>query len=90
MDLSKEEKEKLISIYKIHLFEGSLKDGVENALHNNNYPYLSLINRKESQYIEDSEIKESALKFINEFAEHNHLSKLRLFDIYTSPFFIPA
>lgn len=84
--LTKEEKEKLISIYKIHLFEGSLKDGVENALHNNNYPYLNLINRKESQYIEDSEIKESALKFINDFAEHNHLSKLRLFDIYTSPF----
>ena len=84
--LTKEEKENLRQIYKIYIFEGPLKEAVNKVLQENNYPSLNLINQKKSKYIEDSEVKESALEFINSFAKENHLSKLRLFDIYTSPF----
>lgn len=84
--LKEEEKAQLNSIYKINLFEGSLKEAVDTTLKDNNYPSLNLINKRELKYIEDSEEKQSALQFINKFAEDNKLSKLRLFDIYTSPF----
>lgn len=84
--LSDTQKKLLNSNYNLEIFNSSLTDTVSNTLKKYGYPSLNLVNSVAKNYIAESENKESAINFINDFAEKNGLSTLRLFDIYTSPF----
>lgn len=85
LGLSEEERHNLMSNYKVEIFNGTLKDAVENTLVKYNYPVLPLIQKRELNDILDSPLKESMINFENEFAVLRNASRLKLQQLYTYP-----
>lgn len=79
--LSEDKKNNLRSNYKINLFEGELREAVNNTLKENNYPVLPLISQRETKNIEECPERESMLEFEDSFAKSVNASRLRLQDL---------
>ena len=77
-NLSQEEQENLMSNFKIQLFEGELRDAVDNTLRDNNYPVLPLIQKREMKNIGECPQRESMIAFETQFAETVGASRLSL------------
>jgi len=79
--LSEEEQINLSDNFKIRLFEGELRDAVNNTLRDNGYPVLPLIQKREIKNIDECPERESMLLFEDRFAESVGASRLRLQDL---------
>lgn len=77
-NLQLEEQENLKANYKIKLFDGNLKDAVNQTLTENGYPVLPLIQKRELNNIEECPEKESMLDFEDKFSAAVGASRLRL------------
>ena len=76
--LSPEEQANLMTNFKVKLFEGNLKEAINNTLRENGYPVLPLIQKREMSNIEDCPEKESMLDFEDKFSAAVGASRLRL------------
>ena len=76
--LSPEEQENLIENFNVELFDGELKDAINDTLIENGYPVLPLIQKRELNNIEECPEKESMLEFENKFSTAVGASRLRL------------
>ena len=64
--------------FKVQLFEGELRDAVNNTLNDNGYPVLPLVQKREMKNIGDCPERESMLEFEDRFAESVGASRLTL------------
>jgi len=85
LSLTIEEQEKLAKIYKVELFDDTLKEAILSTLNKYNYPSLSLIQDKTSKDIVDCEHKDSMIAFQSYFAKEKGVSRLKLQQLYTTP-----
>lgn len=85
LSLTEEEQNNLAKVYRIELFEGSLKNAVASALEKYNYPSLSLIQDKPSKDIVNCDYKDSMIAFQSAFAKEKGASRLKLQQLYTTP-----
>jgi len=76
--LSDDIKINLKNHFKIKLFEGKLREAVDNTLKENNYPVLPLVQKREMNNIEECPERESMLLFENQFAESVNASRQSL------------
>lgn len=76
--LSNDDQVNLLTNFNVKLFEGNLKDAISNALIENGYPVLPLIQKREMNNIEDCPEKESMLDFEDKFSMAIGASRLRL------------
>lgn len=76
--LSKEVQDNLLEYYQVKLFDGPLKEAIENTLLENGYPALDLVQNRELKNITDCPEKESMLAFEDTFSEYVGASRLRL------------
>jgi len=66
--LSEDVKANLMGHFQIKLFEGELREAVDNTLRENNYPVLPLMQKREMRNIGECAERESMLEFEDKFA----------------------
>lgn len=76
--LSPEIQENLKANFNVRLFDGSLKDAIGDALRENGYPVLPLIQKREMKNIDNCPEKESMLDFEDKFSAAVGASRARL------------
>lgn len=76
--LSPEIQENLKTNFNVRVFDGDLKEAVSDALRENGYPVLPLIQSREMKNIDECPEKESMLAFEDDFSQIVGASRLRL------------
>lgn len=76
--LTTEEQNNLNANFNVKLFKDDLKDAISNALIENGYPALPLVQNKEMKNIEECPEKKSMLDFEDKFSAAVGASRLRL------------
>lgn len=77
-ELSEAEQVNLISNYKVKLFDGELRQAVNDTLKENNYPVLPLVQSREKKNIDECPEKDSMLSFEDQFSVMVGASRQRL------------
>ena len=76
--LTDDVKANLMNSFKVKVFQGKLRQSVDNTLKENGYPSLPLIQKREMDNIDEYVERESMISFEDKFAESIGASRLSL------------